>query len=534
MKRSIELILGSPGCGKTHTLLDIIDREFSQGVMPNEMAFITFTRAAKSEAVSRMLGTFGYGAGALPYFRTLHSMCARLLDHPREFYLKEKQLNEFGDMYGYEFNRGSQKSVKEGSLEISTETESDRLMATYQWARSKLIEGDHNKVVKETPFPVGLQNYIEFVKRYSEYREKYRYIDFTDILEKALHRGLAPPVKVLIVDEAQDLSPLQIMLIETWFWNNKIERMYVAGDDDQALFSFQGASPDWLQMLTQYPECTTRILEQSWRVPRAVHERAHRIIHRNKNRIDKEYRPADREGETYDDDLYSAIAAIEGSAFILARCAFSLEAAAKELFLRKVPYVNERGKGPNPLGKEGIRVALEALSDMAGGVPVQARKMHKLLELVPSRLQHEGEKILPHGVKAKVAEAKKEGEQLSVFTWRNELKLGQLSEVAEKIGRPNVMQRLEPMEIEFLNAVVDADTGKLPDAEVTLTTIHGSKGREADTVIIIPDHTRSVERHRTESVAGYESENRVAYVGATRAKEKLIVCEPDRWLYQEY
>ena len=59
---------------------------------------------------------------------------------------------------------------------------------------------------------------------------------------------------------------------------------------------------------------------------------------------------------------------------------------------------------------------------------------------------------------------------------------------------------------------------------ITVMTIHGSKGREADMVVIVPDMTQKTYK-------GYlkdpEPENRCAYVAVTRAKKELILLKPE-------
>ena len=50
------------------------------------------------------------------------------------------------------------------------------------------------------------------------------------------------PIKVLFVDESQDTVPLQDAIYELWVHEYNKEKMYLAGDDDQEIYSFGGAS----------------------------------------------------------------------------------------------------------------------------------------------------------------------------------------------------------------------------------------------------------------------------------------------------
>ena len=68
-------IFGPPGCGKTTTLLNLVDRALADGVPPHRIAFFAFTRKAASEAKERASERFGLDPRAdLPYFRTIHSL----------------------------------------------------------------------------------------------------------------------------------------------------------------------------------------------------------------------------------------------------------------------------------------------------------------------------------------------------------------------------------------------------------------------------------------------------------------------------
>ena len=95
------------------------------------------------------------------------------------------------------------------------------------------------------------------------------------------HR-FCPPFDLCFLDEAQDLSPLQwdiAHLIE-----QKTNRMYCAGDDDQAIYRWAGADVDHFIKL----DGPSETLSKSYRIPSVVHGIAERISNRIKNRYPKE------------------------------------------------------------------------------------------------------------------------------------------------------------------------------------------------------------------------------------------------------
>ena len=124
----------------------------------------------------------------------------------------------------------------------------------------------------------------------------YGLIDFTDMIEKFLDKNVTPDFDVIFVDEAQDLSLIQ------WSMINKIEKdtncdVWVAGDDDQAIFGWAGADVD---SFINY-DAKEIPLKQSKRVPSIIQEVALSVITRiQENRIDKEYFPKSETGDVFE------------------------------------------------------------------------------------------------------------------------------------------------------------------------------------------------------------------------------------------
>jgi superfamily I DNA/RNA helicase len=70
------------------------------------------------------------------------------------------------------------------------------------------------------------------------------FIDFSDMVEKAITSNIKSKAKVLLLDEAQDFTPLHWKAIYTAF--KDVEEMYVAGDPMQALYRFHGGISDYM------------------------------------------------------------------------------------------------------------------------------------------------------------------------------------------------------------------------------------------------------------------------------------------------
>src|ERR1035441_7087809 len=121
------IYFGPPGTGKTSTLLRELETHLKAGINPERVAFLTFTRRAKREALARVDEVLGINAGELPYFRTIHSMAFRALKLKEGDVLGFEQLKSFGDGMGLTFGRNMVSEVAaEG---INSQEQGDAMLA---------------------------------------------------------------------------------------------------------------------------------------------------------------------------------------------------------------------------------------------------------------------------------------------------------------------------------------------------------------------------------------------------------------------
>lgn len=97
----------------------------------------------------------------------------------------------------------------------------------------------------------------------------------------------------IFADEAQDLNRMQLSLVRKW--GEHASYFIVAGDDDQTIYSFTGASPEAF-LDPDIPDDHKIILKQSYRVPRAVHRFAEALIRQVGRRQAKKYLPRPEDG----------------------------------------------------------------------------------------------------------------------------------------------------------------------------------------------------------------------------------------------
>jgi DNA helicase-2/ATP-dependent DNA helicase PcrA len=394
---------------------------------------------------------------------------------------------------------------------------------------------------------------LEFDKLWTEYKQENRLLDFTDLIEVCLRDVYAAPKNpsVIFADEVQDLNRLQLTLVRKW--GNRAQYFIMAGDDDQTIYSFTGATPEAF-LDPDIPDDHKIILKQSYRVPRAVHGFAERLIKPVKRRQAKEYLPRDADGAFQRErDTYKSVeCAILGGAeehlaqgktvMFLASCSYMLKPLVQVLRKNGVPFHNpyRRSNGfwnPIRIGKRVTTASrivslLVAHPDFGGDHrPWTNGDLAQWAEA----LRADG--VLRRGVKSKLK--------------------------AADPARPATMERLsevfEPAALDSLAAAWDggyrrllewwqdrvtadlADRVKYPGEiadrrgpralvetpKVVVGTIHSVKGGQADVVYLFPDLSQAADAQYCGSQETHDAVVRLFYVGATRAFERLHVCQYD-------
>ena len=92
----------------------------------------------------------------------------------------------------------------------------------------------------------------------------------------------------------------------------------------------------------------------------------------------------------------------------------------------------------------------------------------------------------------------------------------------------DVFTEIEPADIQYIQKVLDNGLSILDKPDIHISTIHRVKGGEANTVVLLSDTAKAVERLAT---TNQDEENRVFYTAVTRTYDDLIVIHPDKRNY---
>lgn len=230
--KDVKVLLANAGTGKTRRLVEEISKELEKR-RPEEIAFVTFTRKGADEGLRRVCSKLRLDPDDLPYFRTLHSLTFHAMNYKAEQMFSRIDQRKFNKEYGYNVNR-----CEMGTGKVSP-TKDSSYLAFYDLERSGALT---SKQLAEADIEQGY--YRQLIQRYEEYKKFNGLVDFFDCLIKYVEYGEPLPCKVLYCDECQDITALQWKVIEKAFSN--AEKIILAGDDKQAIYTYSGARPDFL------------------------------------------------------------------------------------------------------------------------------------------------------------------------------------------------------------------------------------------------------------------------------------------------
>ncbi len=529
-------VLAGAGTGKTRTITRRIANLVAAGhVAPHQVLAVTFTQRAAGEMRSRLRALDdGVGIGSVQAM-TFHAAARRQLS-----YFWPRVVGDTGwQLLDTKFAVVAQAANRAG---LSTSTDDVRdLAGEIEWAKASLISPEtYAAAVAEVGRDIPLDA-AKIATVYAGYetlkarRDGMALLDFDDLLlhtaaaienDDAVAQEFRDRYRCFVVDEYQDVTPLQQRVLDAWLGNR--DDLTVVGDANQTIYSFTGATPRYLlDFSRRFPDAAVVRLERDYRSTPQVVSLANRVIAAARGRMagsklhlvgQRDPGPPPSFTEHPDEVAEAAAVAKKIKNLIDSGTAASEIAVLYRINAQSEVYeeaLTEAGVAFQVRGGEGffsrqeIRQALLALQRAAERDPVQDDN-GALPDIVRAVLE-------PLGLTAEPPPGTKARER-----WEALAALAELvdEEVAQ---RPSL----------DLGALITelrqrADSRHPPVVQgVTLASLHAAKGLEWDAVFLVglADGTLPISHalaHGPDSEP-VEEERRLLYVGITRARTHLAL-----------
>ena len=320
------------------------------------------------------------------------------------------------------------------------------------------------------------------------------------MIEMFTAQGTSPKFDLLIIDEAQDLAPLQWRMVKEVLVPNS-KKVYYAGDDDQAIYTWMGVNVnDFLNA------CEDKLfLTKSYRVPSAVHEFSQNLIKKVATRQAKEWQPTKKDGSiTWHRDILD-VDLTSGEWLVLARTNYITNKVCNRLKEEGYLYWREgTGWSISPNVINGIEVWLKLCKNQSLST-TELKNFSKILN--PNIITKSGRKSL----------SSLDPEQ--TYTLEDIIEKCDLKASHETTWQK--VLKISEQEIAYITSVRRRGERILTGSpRIRISTIHKAKGGEADNVALLLDSTKACINNQDQ-----DSEIRTFYVGATRAKKTLHLIE---------
>lgn len=288
------MVLAGPGSGKTRVITYRIENMvLNNNINPRRILAVSFTKASSIEMKNRALSLNNDPRMAKVTYGTFHSLFFRIL---RYFggYSSESILDE-------KSKRIAIKGIMKG---LNVENGEDDEIVNQVINEISYVK---NELMDNIDFTSEILTKDEFTKVYNlyeEYKGQINKIDFDDMLIKTYYLlqnnktvldAVRKAYKYILVDEFQDINKAQFEVLK--LISNPENNIFVVGDEDQSIYGFRGARPDFLlEFQTYFKGAKKIVLDINYRSKSEIIDTANRLIEKNTNRHEKVIKCTQGEG----------------------------------------------------------------------------------------------------------------------------------------------------------------------------------------------------------------------------------------------
>lgn len=531
-------IFGLPGTGKTtylrNLLIDLIE---NHNVAPEEILFSSFSRSS-SAAIFNRLEEYGYDQETLPYFRTLHSLAFKVLGiTPKENLVSIFYRSAFCKANGIYYvppQKERVQSIKEidrfGLVEDQKQP-TDAGTILFAWWQRLIKQFIYEKPIKKAikrrellseeelsiidGYPID--SLIGLFGDWKTYKEENDIFEFDDVILNIVLNGIPfYNVNYIIIDEAQDLSPLQFQLIKLWMQD--VDKTYFAYDTNQCIYFFNQADPTLLDSL-KTPH--VKILDRSYRVPKHPWEYATTFAHLIGDRTIDKVSATGKDGDVanleYMDVFNELTSEPEKPTYLLFRTNRARTQFTQDCYYHNiVPTGFSQNKPPMAASSFPFRAFYQVLLSLYAGEAIPKWAAYKALDVIPASF------YVQHGIKHKLLKRKElpisltNGTVEEVVTNEFTTLLDHQYRSIESLKDMILSAKVRTAGKEILVTMSPASKPILSEAKIG--TIFSAKGLEAERVFLF-DYIP----HKQANIR--QDELRIIFVGITRTSDKLYLVD---------
>lgn len=293
------LVLAVPGAGKTTVLLARIDNLIKKGVKPSQILAMTFSRTQANDMKERYIKKYGdHGIN----FSTIHAFAYKVV---RQVY---KKLGRDINLIESSENINRYKLIQAIYFKINSrfinEDDIEDFFRVAGFIKNTLKDYEWYKKM----YGPSIKNFQEVYNAYEKFKSDNGLIDFDDMLilckqylEKypSLLESIQNTYSYVQIDEGQDTSLVQLKIIQ--MISKPKNNLFIVADDDQSIYGFRGAdSKSLLDFEKLYPDANLYFMEENYRSSKNIVKLSDRLIKNNTQRYNKNLKSSNESKENID------------------------------------------------------------------------------------------------------------------------------------------------------------------------------------------------------------------------------------------